>query len=369
MEIKKDIIIQGNCIEKLKLLPEKSVDTVFADPPYNLQLKNQLYRPNNTLVDGVDDQWDQFSSFEEYDNFTVAWLTQCRRVLKDNGTLWVIGSYHNIFRVGRILMDLGFWILNDVQWVKTNPMPNFKGTRFTNASETLIWCKKSENQKSYTFNYKLMKHLNNDKQMTSIWNIPICGGKERLRDSKGQKLHSTQKPEELLKRVILSSTKEGDLILDPFFGSGTTGAVARKLKRHFLGIEQEKKYIQIARNRIDKITSLMPEADIIVPEKTKIQKVPFRTLIDVGLVNSGDKLYSRKRYNKEALILKDGNLLLDNLTGSIHKIGALVEKTSSCNGWLFWYYKKDKKVFLLDELRKLYFSQIGVSNVNLSRTI
>nr|MCR5504987.1 hypothetical protein [Elusimicrobiaceae bacterium] len=364
MNIVRDVIIKGNCLEELKRLPGKSVDVVFADPPYNLQLKNPLYRPNNTMVDAVDDQWDKFSSFEEYDNFTIEWLTQCRRVLKDNGTLWVIGSYHNIFRVGKILMDLGFWILNDIQWIKTNPMPNFKGTRFTNASETLIWCKKSETQKKYTFNYKLMKQLNNDKQMTSTWTIPICGGKERLRDSNGEKLHSTQKPEELLKRIILSSTEVNDLILDPFFGSGTTGAVAKKLKRHFIGIEQEEKYIKIAQDRINKITSLLPEATIVIPEKTKIQKVPFKTLIDVGIINSGEKLYSRKRYNKEALILQDGNLLLDNSTGSIHKIGALIEKTTSCNGWLFWYYKRDKKVFLLDELRKLYFSKIGAINVN-----
>ncbi len=228
-------IIIGDCIEELKKLPEKSVDLIFADPPYNLQITDGLYRPNNTKVDGVFDDWDKFASFEEYDNFTQNWLRECRRVLKDTGTIWVIGSYHNIFRVGKIMMDLGFWILNDVQWYKTNPMPNFKGTRFTNATETLLWCKKSEIQKTYTFNYRLMKHLNDGKQMKSVWEIPLCGGNERLRDKDGVKLHSTQKPEELLKRVILSSSNEGDIVLDPFFGSGTTGAAAKKLRRNFIG--------------------------------------------------------------------------------------------------------------------------------------
>ena len=238
-------IIMGDCIEELKKLPEKSVDLIFADPPYNLQITDGLYRPNNTKVDGVFDDWDKFASFEEYDNFTQNWLRECRRVLKDTGTIWVIGSYHNIFRVGKIMMDLGFWILNDVQWYKTNPMPNFKGTRFTNATETLLWCKKSEIQKTYTFNYRLMKHLNDGKQMKSVWEIPLCGGNERLRDKDGVKLHSTQKPEELLKRVILSSSNEGDIVLDPFFGSGTTGAAAKKLRRNFIGIEKRQSMFKL----------------------------------------------------------------------------------------------------------------------------
>lgn len=243
-------IYQGDCLNILKTFPDNFVDLVFADPPYNLQLQNELYRPNNTKVNAVNDEWDKFANFEVYDKFCINWLTECRRVLKKNGTIWIIGSYHNIFRIGKIMMDLGFWILNDIQWYKTNPMPNFRGVRFTNATETLIWCKRSEDQKKYTFNYKLMKEFNNGKQMKSVWEIPLCTGKERLKDENGIKAHSTQKPKELLKRVILSSTNEGDLILDPFFGSGTTGAVAKEFKRNFIGIEKEEKYVKIAEKRI-----------------------------------------------------------------------------------------------------------------------
>ena len=243
----------GNCIEILPELPEKSVQLIFADPPYNLQLKQELYRPNQTLVDGVDDTWDQFSSFASYDEFTRQWLSACRRVLADDGTIWVIGSYHNIFRVGKIMMDLGYWILNDVQWHKTNPMPNFRGVRFTNATETLIWAKKSENQKKYTFNHQVMKQLNDGKQMTSVWHIPLCTGKERIKDERGKKAHSTQKPEALLQRVILSSSNEGDLVLDPFLGSGTTCAVAQQLNRRSIGIEQDPRYVEIAEHRLKSI--------------------------------------------------------------------------------------------------------------------
>lgn len=353
-DIRLDTIIHGDSLSKLKRIPDKSVDLVFADPPYNLQLKNELYRPNHTKVSAVNDDWDKFSSFEAYDQFSIEWLTECKRVLKDTGALWVIGSYHNIFRIGRILLDLGFWILNDVQWVKTNPMPNFKGTRFTNASETLIWCKKSESQKKYTFNYKIMKAFNGGKQMTSIWTIPICSGNERLRDENGDKLHSTQKPEELLKRVILSSTNEGDIVLDPFFGSGTTGAVCKKLKRHFIGIEKEDKYIQIAEDRIDSITTFFEEVHLREDDKS-LCRVPFKTLIDTGFIRAGSKLYTRKRYNKEALVLNTGDLMLDGMIGSIHKIGAFIEKTQSCNGWGFWYYQEKDKYYLLDEIRKAYF--------------
>jgi DNA modification methylase len=261
-------IIQGDCIEELKKLSDNSIDLIFADPPYNMQLENALYRPNNTKVDGVDDEWDKFGSFSEYDDFCTAWLKECRRILKDTGTIWVIGSYHNIFRVGTIMLNLGYWILNDVTWYKTNPMPNFMGTRFTNATETLLWCSKSKELKKYTFNHKSMKKYNGDKQMTSVWQIGLCIGEERLKGKDGKKAHSTQKPEELLKRVILSTTKQGDIVLDPFFGTGTTGAVAKKLKRSFLGIEREPEYIKLAKNRIANIKEYFEEADWIEENKS-----------------------------------------------------------------------------------------------------
>ena len=254
-------IIHGDCIEELRKIPENSIDLIFADPPYNMQLKNALYRPNNTKVDGVDDEWDKFASFSEYDDFCMSWLKECKRILKDSGSIWVIGSYHNIFRVGNIMLNLGFWILNDVTWYKTNPMPNFMGTRFTNATETLLWCSKGEQYKKYTFNHKMMKKYNGGKQMTSVWQIGLCIGEERLKGEDGKKAHSTQKPEELLKRVILSTSKKGDIILDPFFGTGTTGAVAKKLGRNFIGIEKESEYIGLTKKRINAIKVLLPEAD------------------------------------------------------------------------------------------------------------
>jgi len=259
--MKINTIIQGNCIEELKNIPDNSIDLIFADPPYNMQLKNVLYRPNNSKVDGVDDEWDKFASFSEYDDFCISWLNECKRVLKDTGTIWVIGSYHNIFRVGNIMLNLGFWILNDVTWHKTNPMPNFLGTRFTNATETLLWCSKGEQYKKYTFNHKLMKKYNGNKQMTSVWQIKLCVGKERLKGNDGKKAHSTQKPEELLKRVILSTSKQGDIVLDPFFGTGTTGVVARKLKRKYIGIEQEPDYVTLAKNRIKSVKTLYKEVE------------------------------------------------------------------------------------------------------------
>ena len=254
-------IIQGDCVDELKKIRENSIDMIFADPPYNMQLKNPLYRPNNTKVDGVEDAWDKFASFSEYDEFCAGWLGECRRILKNTGTIWVIGSYHNIFRVGNIMHNLGFWILNDVTWHKTNPMPNFLGKRFTNATETLLWCSKGEDCKKYTFNHKLMKKYNGGKQMTSVWRIKLCVGEERLKGDDGKKAHSTQKPEELLKRVILSSTRQDDVVLDPFFGTGTTGAVAKKLKRNFIGIEKEADYVTLAKNRIDTINIFFEEAD------------------------------------------------------------------------------------------------------------
>ncbi len=351
-------IYQGNCLEILKNFPSESVDLIFADPPYNMQLKNELYRPNNTKVNGVNDAWDKFASFEEYDDFCIAWLKECRRILKNTGSIWVIGSYHNIYRVGNIMLNLGYWILNDVTWYKTNPMPNFLGTRFTNATETLLWCSKGEQYKKYTFNHKLMKKYNGGKQMTSVWQIGLCTGNERIKDSDGKKAHSTQKPEELLKRVILSSTKQGDIILDPFFGTGTTGAVAKKLDRNFIGIEQEKKYVNVAQNRIDEIKELCPEATWQEMEKEVAPKVPFIELIKSRLVSVGDILYTRRRYNKQAIILESGNLLYgDNTIGSIHRIGALIGQTPSCNGWKFWYVNKNNKVVVLDELRNQYIQR------------
>jgi DNA modification methylase len=352
--MKTNTIIQGDCIEELKKIPDDSVDLIFADPPYNMQLKNALYRPNNTKVDGVDDAWDKFSSFSEYDEFCTAWLSECRRILKDTGSIWVIGSYHNIFRVGNIMLNLGFWILNDVTWYKTNPMPNFLGTRFTNATETLLWCSKSESSKKYTFNHKLMKRYNGGKQMTSVWQIGLCIGEERLKGADGKKAHSTQKPEELLKRVILSTTKQNDIVLDPFFGTGTTGAVAKKLGRDFIGIEKETDYIKIAQERIDSIFILYPEADWVEEEKEKQNRVPFKTLLKEKIIKAGDPLYTRKTYNTCAFVLSDGKLEYKNQIGSIHRIGAMIQQTPSCNGWKFWYIIQGNKSVLLDDIRNEY---------------
>lgn len=349
-------IIHGDCLEELKKLPDKSVDLVFADPPYNMQLKNDLYRPNNTKVEGVNDDWDKFDSFEEYDNFCIQWLTECKRILKDTGTIWVIGSYHNIFRVGNIMLNLGYWILNDVTWYKTNPMPNFLGTRFTNATETLLWCSKGESYKKYTFNHKMMKKYNGGTQMTSVWQIGLCIGNERIKGDDGKKVHSTQKPEELLKRVILSTTNKNDIVLDPFFGTGTTGAVAKKLGRNFIGIEKEEKYIQIAKERINSITYLLPESGWIEEEKEKQIKVPFEELVKEKYLNIGDFLYTRKRYNKKAIILSDGNIECNGVVGSIHRIGSLIQESQSCNGWKFWHVIKNDKVCLLDEIRNNYIT-------------
>jgi DNA modification methylase len=262
-----NVVIHGDCVEELRKIPAGSIDLVFADPPYNMQLKNVLYRPNNTKVNGVYDHWDKFGSFAEYDSFCAAWLGECRRVLKDTGSIWVIGTYHNIFRVGNIMLNLGFWILNDVTWHKTNPMPNFMGTRFTNATETLLWCSKSETSKKYVFNHKIMKRYNGGKQMTSVWRIGLCTGAERIKGADGKKAHSTQKPEELLKRVILSSTNRDGVVLDPFFGTGTTGAAAKKLGRNYIGIERETGYVEIARNRIAGIGELWEEAGWLEEEK------------------------------------------------------------------------------------------------------
>lgn len=351
-------IYQGDCIEILKKLPKKSVDLIFADPPYNLQLKKELYRPNQTKVDAVNDEWDKFDSNEEYDNFTKEWLSASREVMKDDATIWVIGSYHNIFRVGKIMMDLGFWILNDIQWYKTNPMPNFRGVRFTNATETLIWAKKTEKSK-YTFNYNVMKQLNGGKQMTSVWQIPLCTGNERIKDESGKKAHSTQKPEELLKRVILSSSKEGDLILDPFCGSGTTCAVAKKLNRRAIGIEKEEKYVEVIKKRLAQInTEDYKHLQLKEPKKEKLLKVSMEELVKQGYFKIGDKIFTKNK-KKSAIILENGHIKSDDLIGSIHQVGALIKETKSCNGWKFWYYEENGIMKLIDEKRKEYRDKNG----------
>jgi site-specific DNA-methyltransferase (adenine-specific)/modification methylase len=352
-----DEIIVGECVQELAKLPDKSVDLIFADPPYNLQLANPLFRPNLTLVDAVDDDWDQFASFEAYDAFTRAWLVECRRVLKDDGTIWVIGSYHNIFRVGAMLMDAGYWILNDVIWHKTNPMPNFRGTRFQNATETLLWAKKSQDAKRYEFNYHGMKNLNEDKQMSNVWSLATCIGEERLK-ANGKKVHPTQKPEALLYRVVLSSTKPGDVVLDPFFGTGTTGAVAKKLGRHFIGIEFSAEYSKAAQARIDAILPLTSSDDVLRTKTKRDQpRVPFGTLLEAGTIKPGQILYSRNR--RHAAIVKADSLIVHgDQTGSIHKIGALVQNTPACNGWEFWHYEDGSgQLRPIDELRQSYLAQ------------
>jgi modification methylase len=348
-ELPLDQILLGDCVAALEALPPASVDLVFADPPYNLQLGGDLRRPDDSLVDAVDDDWDKFSSFAEYDAFTRAWLAECRRVLKPDGALWVIGSYHNIFRVGTILQDLGFWVLNDIVWRKANPMPNFRGRRFTNAHETLIWAARGEASK-YTFHYEALKGGNDDLQMRSDWYLPLCTGEERLKDEDGAKVHPTQKPEALLARVMLSASNPGDVILDPFFGTGTTGAVAKALGRRFIGIERESTYAEAARRRIAAITPLPPEAFATAPSKRGEPRVPFLALVEAGLVRAGETVTDEKRRHK-AVIRADGTLLLDPAVGSIHKIGALAQGLPSCNGWTFWHVERDGALMLLDTLR------------------
>ena len=351
-DLKLDSIIKGDCIEQMNALPEKSVDVIFADPPYNMQLGGDLMRPDSSKVDAVDDAWDQFESFKTYDKFTHDWMKAARRILKDNGTMWVIGSYHNIFRVGCQIQDMGFWILNDIIWEKTNPMPNFKGTRFTNAHETLIWCAKSDKSK-YTFNYESMKAFNEDVQMRSDWHLPICTGHERLKDKDGNKVHTTQKPESLLYRVILSSTNAGDVILDPFFGTGTTGAVAKKLGRHFIGIERDEKYIAAATERINKIVPLTDEALPEAVSKKSEPRIPFGSVIEHGLIQPGTALFDSKRRFK-ATVKADGTLSSSAVHGSIHQVGAKLQGLPSCNGWTFWHFEDTRKKGLesIDSLRQ-----------------
>lgn len=342
-------VLIGDCIELMESLPEDSVDMIFADPPYNLQLGGDLHRPNNTKVDAVDDDWDQFESFKAYDEFSHRWLKAARRLLKPDGTLWVIGSYHNIFRVGTVLQDLGFWMLNDVIWRKTNPMPNFRGRRFTNAHETLIWVAKDKNAR-YRFNYEAMKALNDDLQMRSDWTLPICSGKERLKKD-GQKAHPTQKPESLLYRVILSSTEPGDVILDPFFGSGTTGSVARKLGRNWIGLEQDSEYAQIAEARIKRVKVEKDLELLRTYAKRTAPRVPFGSVVERGLLKPGDVLYdNRRRYS--AKVRADGTLVSSEFKGSIHQVGAFVQKAPSCNGWQFWHVEQKGKLVPIDAFRQ-----------------
>lgn len=344
-----DKILKGDCIEVMNSLPEKSVDIIFADPPYNLQLKGELHRPDNSKVDAVNDSWDQFNGFKAYDKFTHEWLTAARRVLKDTGTIWVIGSYHNIYRVGSIIQDIGFWVLNDIVWRKTNPMPNFRGTRFTNAHETLLWCNKGEGFNKYTFNYEAMKAFNDDIQMRSDWVIPICSGKERLKVN-GHKGHSTQKPEALLYRVLLSSSNKGDVVLDPFFGSGTTGAVAKKLGRHFIGIEREDKYIKLASDRIKAVNTLSDEDLEITPAKRSLPRVPFGTLIENGMIKPGTILFGPGKRHL-AKVRADGTVISAESKGSIHQVGASVQNAPSCNGWTFWNIEVNDNLVSIDNLR------------------
>lgn len=350
-----DHIYQGDCIDVMARLPEKSIDLIFADPPYNLQLRGELFRPNLTRVDAVMDAWDQFSSFKEYDHFTREWLGAAQRLLKDSGTIWVIGSYHNIYRVGTILQDLGYWILNDVVWVKTNPMPNFRGVRFTNAHETLLWCKKSADQKKYTFNYHAMKSMNDDKQMRSDWELALCTGAERLQVN-GEKLHTTQKPEALLYRVLLSSSNPGDIVLDPFFGTGTTGAVAKKLGRHFIGIEREPAYIHGAQQRINAIPSRMFDDAVFGQYETKrsAPRIAFSSVIEYGLVHPGTALFFNRLRGQCAMVLADGSLRIpDGRRGSIHQMAAAIGNLPACNGWEHWYYENDREeLVVIDHLRE-----------------
>ncbi len=345
-----DQILLGDAVEVMSSLPERCVDLVFADPPYNLQLPGSLYRPNMTLVDAAHDEWDQFASFEEYDSFTREWLTAARRVMKDTATLWVIGSYHNIYRVGAIMLDLGFWILNDVAWVKMNPLPNMKGVRFCNAHETLLWAKKSREQARYTFHYKEMKAGNEDRQMRSDWYIPICSGRERIMVN-GEKAHTTQKPEALLHRVISATSNPGDLVLDPFCGTGTTAAVARKLGRHYITVDREERYVKLARKRLARVEPAATPEEGISLDAPK-PRIPFVSLVEQGLLPAGTRL-TLKKAGVTATINPDGTLTSNGFRGSIHKVAALCLGLPACNGWTHWYFADPStgEPRLIDELR------------------
>jgi len=351
-----------DCIEGLKRLEDDSIDLIFADPPYNLQLRNDLYRPNQSKVDAVNDSWDKFSSFKEYDDFSEGWLSECHRVLKNTGSIWVIGSYHNIFRIGKIMQDIGFWVLNDIIWIKVNPMPNFKGTRFNNAHETLIWAKKSEKAKP-TFHYKVMKVINDDKQMRSDWYFPICIGKERLKLN-GKKVHSTQKPEALLYRIILSTSNVNDLVLDPFMGSGTTGAMAKKLQRNYIGFEIDELYIKEARKRISAVVPLKGDLlDYKIEQKPP--KVPFGSLIEHDFIKAGQIIFSKDRKHS-AIVKANGSLEYNSNVGSIHKISALILDKKANNGWDYWYTEENDELVSIDTLRRRYASEFTDYNDEVS---
>ena len=348
-ELPLDQIMLGDCVTLMRMLPPASVHCVFADPPYNLQLRGELRRPDDSLVDGVDEAWDRFENFPAYDHFTREWLTECRRLLRKDGTLWVIGAYHNIFRIGAILQDLGFWILNDVIWRKANPMPNFRGRRFTNAHETMIWAARQRDSR-HRFNYQAMKTLNDDIQMRSDWYFPLCTGVERLRNQHGLKLHPTQKPEALLHRVLLASTSPGDIVLDPFVGTGTTAAVAKRLHRHFIGIERHPAYAEAAIGRVRKTEPAPHEGLVATPSKREAPRIPFGSLVERGFVAPGTVLMDRMR-RVQAVVAADGSLVAGAERGSIHKIGALVTNAPSCNGWTFWHFERDGALLPLDVLR------------------
>ena len=344
-------ILQDDCVAAMARLPEACVDMIFADPPYNLQLGGDLFRPEGGRVDAVDDDWDKFDTFESYDEFTRAWLGEARRILKPHGTLWVIGSYHNIYRVGAALQDAGYWILNDIIWRKSNPMPNFRGTRFTNAHETLIWASRGEDSR-YTFNYRAMKALNDELQMRSDWVLPICAGPERMK-SGGVKAHPTQKPEALLYRVLLACTNPGDIVLDPFFGTGTTGAVARRLGRRWIGIERESRYVRVARERIDSTLELDESAMKTMASKRSQPRVPFGALVETGMIHPGALLTDSKR-RWQAEVRADASIEMDGQSGSIHRIGALAQGAPACNGWTFWHFEEAGALAPLDTLRQRY---------------
>jgi modification methylase len=343
-------IVTGDCVAEMTRLPASSVDLVFADPPYHLQLQGDLRRPDDSKVDAVDDDWDKFSSFSAYDDFTRAWLMAARRVMKPSATLWVIGSYHNIFRVGTILQDLGFWILNDVVWRKTNPMPNFRGRRFTNAHETMIWAAREAGGKGYTFNYEALKAGNEDIQVRSDWTIPLCTGEERLKGSDGKKLHPTQKPEALLARVILSSSRPGDVVLDPFSGTGTTGASAKRLGRQFIGIERDAAYAAAAEARISAVEPLADASLAPFMTAREAPRVAFASLIERGMIKPGEIVFDAKR-KVSALVRAEGALQLGDSVGSIHRIGAIAQGAGACNGWAYWHVERNKKLTLIDEFR------------------
>ncbi|MDQ0470508.1 modification methylase [Labrys wisconsinensis] len=352
-----DSIIEGDCIAALDRLPAESIDLVFADPPYNLQLGGDLQRPDQSMVDAVDDDWDKFESFAAYDAFTRDWLKAVRRVMKPDATLWVIGSYHNIFRVGATLQDLGFWLLNDVVWRKTNPMPNFRGKRFTNAHETLIWAAR-EQASRYTFNYEALKAGNEDVQVRSDWLIPLCTGGERLKDENGHKAHPTQKPEALLARVLLAASRPGDVVLDPFFGTGTSGAVARKLGRHFVGIERDPGYIAAARARLAAVTPVADAALLMPAEKRSEPRIAFASVVERGLLAPGAVLVDQRGRHK-AVVRVDGSLMLGDIAGSIHKIGALVQGLPACNGWTFWHFSDGGALKPIDDLRAVLRKELA----------